>query len=98
VCLKCSVRKSLDGEDGCGEVREGDQKNRGVGDGNRLIAEDVFGDEVVVHADELHNTAEQFVFVLVAREAEDDIHATFVDAAKDLENNSSTYRGVTCGS
>jgi hypothetical protein len=53
-----------------------------VGDGN-----DLFADEVVVHADELHNTVEQFCFVLVSREVEDDIHATFVHAVKDLDNN-----------
>jgi hypothetical protein len=41
----------LDGEDGCGEAREGDQKNKGVGDGKGLIAEDVFEDEVLVHAE-----------------------------------------------
>jgi hypothetical protein len=88
----------LDGEDGCGEVREEDQKNRGVGDGKGLIAEDVFGDEVVVHADVLHNTVEQFCFVPVAREAEDHIHATFFEAVKDLDNNISTYRGAAGGS
>jgi hypothetical protein len=58
----------------------------------------VFGDEVEVHADEQHNTVEQFGFVLVAREAEDDIHATFVDAVKDLDNNITTYREVAGGS
>jgi hypothetical protein len=51
----------------------------------------------VVHAEELHNTVELFGFVLVAREAVDDIHATFVDAGKDLDDNSSTYRGVGGG-
>jgi hypothetical protein len=88
----------LDGEDGCGEVREGDQKNRVVRDGKGLIAEDMFGDEVVVHADELHNTFEQFCFVLVVREAEDHIHATFFDVVKDMDNNISTYKGAAGGS
>jgi hypothetical protein len=98
VSLKCSIRTSLDGEDvSSGEVREGYQKNGEGGEGKGLIAEDEFGDEVVVHAEELHNTVELFGFVLVAREAEDDIHATFVDAGKDLNDNSSTYRGVGGG-